>query len=1293
MSGAGGCAYINAFDAFPSHAFWQPAFVFTSTNSGAKFIAEASSHEAGHTLALHHDGTPSSGYYLGHGSWAPIMGVGYYRPITQWSKGEYGGANNQEDDVSLISTNGAPLLSDDHGDSMGTATTLSGTSFTSSGLIGGSADVDVFEVSSSGGLLSVTVDPAPTSPNLDVSLEVRDANGISIASADPPSGTVTADEAFGLSATVSASLGVGTYYVYVDGTGYGNPSSTGYSDYGSLGQYTLSGSIDGNPACYPLSVSVSPAAGGSVSASPSPNCGSAYTPGTVVQLTAAPSGGYTFDSWSGDATGSANPVSVTMDGARNVTANFISGPSGCTMQSGVSVNATVPFGTWAYFCIDVPAGATQLSVVMTGTGDVDLYTRFDAQPTSSLWNCRPYIGGSSETCNHTNPSAGTWWVGLYGYSGGTVSVTATYTDPGTCYPLTVSVSPAAGGSVAASPTPNCGTEYTDGTVVQLTASSSSGYTFDAWSGDATGSANPVSVTMNGARNVTANFVSAPTCYPLSLSVSPAASGSVTASPSPNCGSDYSPGTVVQLTASPSGGYTFDSWSGDATGSANPVSVTMDGARNLTANFISGPSGCTMQNGVSVNATVPWGTWSYFCIDVPAGATQLSVVMTGTGDVDLYTRFDAQPTSSLWNCRPYIGGSSETCNHTNPSAGTWWAGLYGYSGGTVSLTATYTTPGACYPLTLSVSPAASGSVTASPAPNCGTEYTDGTVVQLTASAASGYAFANWSGDATGTSNPVTVTMNAAKTVTANFSASICYPLTLTVSPAAGGSVTANPSPNCGTEYTDGTVVQLTATAANGYAFANWSGDATGTSNPVTVTMNAAKTVTANFSAPICYPLTLTVSPAASGSVTASPAPNCGTEYTDGTVVQLTATAASGYAFANWSGDATGTSNPVSVTMNAAKTVTGNFSAPICYPLTLAVSPAAGGTVTASPTPNCGTEYTDGTVVQLTGTAASGYAFANWSGDATGTTNPVSVTMDAARTVTGNFSALPPGSCALQSGVAVSQTVGYHQWEYFCIDVPSGSSNLTVTISGTGDVDLYTRFDAQPTSSLWNCRPYIGGSGETCTHNSPSAGTWWVGLYGYSGGTVSLTATYTDPSTCHPLSVSVSPAAGGSVTASPAPNCGTEYTDGTIVQLTATAASGYTFDSWSGDATGSSSPVTVTMDAAKTVTANFSALPPGSCALQSGVAVSQTVGYHQWEYFCIDVPAGSSILSVTISGTGDVDLYTRFGSQPTSSQWDCRPYIGGSSETCNHTGPSAGTWWVGLYGYSGGTVSLTATYTNP
>src|SRR6185295_10130611 len=99
----GGIAYIGAFDDVGD--YYKPALVFPENlgPNGEKYVAEAASHEAGHTLGLNHDGTTTgTEYYQGNGSgvtsWAPIMGVGYYCNMVQWSKGEYPGANNTQDD-------------------------------------------------------------------------------------------------------------------------------------------------------------------------------------------------------------------------------------------------------------------------------------------------------------------------------------------------------------------------------------------------------------------------------------------------------------------------------------------------------------------------------------------------------------------------------------------------------------------------------------------------------------------------------------------------------------------------------------------------------------------------------------------------------------------------------------------------------------------------------------------------------------------------------------------------------------------------------------------------------------------------------------------------------------------------------------------------------------------------------------------------------------------------------------------------------------------------------------------
>jgi uncharacterized repeat protein (TIGR02543 family) len=75
-----------------------------------------------------------------------------------------------------------------------------------------------------------------------------------------------------------------------------------------------------------------------------------------------------------------------------------------------------------------------------------------------------------------------------------------------------------------------------------------------------------------------------TCYSLTTNIDPSGAGSLTAVPAPNCGGQYSAGTVVKLTRTTNPGYTFINWSGDASGTASSVYVTMDGDKSVTANF-------------------------------------------------------------------------------------------------------------------------------------------------------------------------------------------------------------------------------------------------------------------------------------------------------------------------------------------------------------------------------------------------------------------------------------------------------------------------------------------------------------------------------------------------------------------------------------------------------------------------------------------------------------------------------------------------------------------------------------
>ncbi len=87
--------------------------------------------------------------------------------------------------------------------------------------------------------------------------------------------------------------------------------------------------------------------------------------------------------------------------------------------------------------------------------------------------------------------------------------------------------------------------------------------------------------------------------------------------------------------------------------------------------------------------------------------------------------------------------------------------------------------------------------------------------------------------------------------------------------------------------------------------------------------------------------------------------------------------------------------------------------------------------------------------------------------------------------------------------------------------------------------------------------------------------------------------------------------------------------------------------------------------------------------------------QTQTYRLVVPAGATNLKfVTAGGTGDADLFVKFGSAPTTSSYDCRPYIGGNAETCTITNVQPGTYFVMLRAFSTFSgVSLTGSFTAP
>ena len=243
----GGVAFSSTFDANQDVPCW--VFPVGGTGFVPKNVAEAASHEVGHTLGLAHDGVEGGdGATQGWGNWAPIMGKSYYKPITHWNKGEYANPNNTQDDLAVMLTKGAVYRPDDHGSTLATATKLSADSSSASvsGVIGRNTDLDFFRIDAVGGSLVINIKPITLGANLRLEVKLYDSGGGLLQ-------TATSADATGASSggtrpvTLTRTVTAGVFYFSVDGIGNGDVLLTGYTDYGSLGQYTgtVSGVIPG----------------------------------------------------------------------------------------------------------------------------------------------------------------------------------------------------------------------------------------------------------------------------------------------------------------------------------------------------------------------------------------------------------------------------------------------------------------------------------------------------------------------------------------------------------------------------------------------------------------------------------------------------------------------------------------------------------------------------------------------------------------------------------------------------------------------------------------------------------------------------------------------------------------------------------------------------------------------------------------------------------------------------------------------------------------------------------------
>ncbi|MDW7679638.1 MAG: PKD domain-containing protein, partial [bacterium] len=340
-----------------------------------------------------------------------------------------------------------------------------------------------------------------------------------VSTPDRPTGPSTGNVGENLSYTTGGAVSnlgheVEYQFDWGDGTTSGWGSASRSYSYGSAGTYQVKArarcqthtsivsgwsssrevTISGTSETYTLTILVNPEGAGSVNINPNK---ASYTFNESVQLTATANSGYTFENWTGDiSTNSNNPITIYMQRDRVITANFTDGGGGETVS--------IP---------DTPAGpdngAIGQNLQYTTGGSVsnlghEVEYQFDwGDGNTSAW------GNSSQSYSYG--SAGTYQVKARArcqthtsiVSGWSSSREVTISGTSETYTLTILVNPEGAGSVNINPNK---ASYTFNESVQLTATANSGYTFENWTGDiSTNSNNPITIYMQRDRVITANF--------------------------------------------------------------------------------------------------------------------------------------------------------------------------------------------------------------------------------------------------------------------------------------------------------------------------------------------------------------------------------------------------------------------------------------------------------------------------------------------------------------------------------------------------------------------------------------------------------------------------------------------------------------------------------------------------------------------------------------------------------------------------------------------------------------------
>ena len=1029
--------------------------------------------------------------------------------------------------------------------------------------------------------------------------------------------------------------------------------------------------------------------GGHGSASPS-SVGVNY--GTTTALTLTPDPGYAVSTVTGCGgslsgftytTGSvtaACAVTATFTLAQYTVTGSVSGSNGtisCTspVSHGAGSTCTITPVT-GYFLSSLTDNGTD--VFARVTGNTYVVSNVTANHTvTGAFSLKQYtvtassgghgsISPSSVTVNHGTTTAFTltpetgYKISSVTGCGGTLSGN-TYT--------TGSIASACAVSAAFTPTQFAITASSggNGTVTPLTQSVNYGSTASITITPTAGY-HIVSITDNGVSkpvaspyaiaNVTAAHTVAVTfssLYVLGTAKYGTGSGTVTSNPAgiacgSACATNFTQSSVITLTATPDASSTFTGWSGGGCSGTGLCTVTLDNATRVTATFDLKRFEVTASSGGGGTALPSTQTINY--------SGTATITITPTTGYHVATITDNGVSKPITN--PYV-----ITNVTAPHA--------------VAVTFS-----SLYVLSTVKSDTGSGTVTSTPAgitcgSTCSANFTQGSLVTLTATPDVSSTFAGWSGGGCSGTSTCTVIMNSAVSVTAAFALK-----QFTVTASSGGNGTVAPLAQNIT-YSSTAIITVTPSAGYHIAGITDNGASKPVANPYTISnVTGPHAVAVTFSS--LYILGAVKSGTGTGTVTSTPAGiNCGiacaTNFTQGSVITLTATPDVSSTFTGWSGGGCSGTGVCKVTMNSLTRVTATFTLK-----QFAVTASSGGNGTVTPLSQ-NINYCSTATITITPTTGYHIATITDNGVSKPITNPyvitnvtvphaVAVTFSSvyilgavkSGTGTGTVTSTPAG---INCGIACA--TNFTQGSVITLTAtPDVSSTFTGWsgggCSGTGickvTLNSLTRVTATFTLKQFAVTASVsGGKGAVTplTQNinygstasitvTPTAG-YHIASITDNGVSKSVTSPYAIPNVTAPHAVAVafssvyilgavkSGTGSGTVTSIPAGiNCGaacaTNFTQGSVITLTATPDVSSTFTGWSGGGCSGTGVCKVTLNSLTRVTAAFTLKQFAVTASSGGngtvTPLSQNVGYGNTAAITVTPNAGYQIRSVAGCG---------------------------------------------------------------